>query len=773
MVAIDLNEVLSAAVADVQSVPLRTIKAARVLAVDNEWVKAQSAADQRVYIEKARLVYNRAQEWRRHCTDEDTLRRNSHLRALALVVLKDCWGWGSSLDSEIAVMSKHWGRTALQFVLCAELCAEDEEADIEQAQLCFRQAFALLQRASAPGQVEVLEASCMLKGWQAQLDWLKGDVQSVIQRLEDAHAALEQHGGSALLPTVRRYLSEHCAYPFASWGFQKCAGIDGEGGGAGHAIDRRSLMRMLDLTIALLGDDLGDAQALRDRALRLKAWLALLEEDFDLAAQALDQHTCYELRRGGHTASEAGAEAEAVVEAERDVGAGEAGYHLLTFTLLFKTNRKAEACSQVLDWVSTTPFDMSRDALQVLQENDCSKSAVDACSRLLERFASSQEEYSELVEIKHRLLEGEEGAPSGSDARPPAAETPQDSAAAAAYLETVIDAHSNGQRKLTSATLQTLGRRLFRAGCRSFATGDLHHGIERFEGASRFLELAEENSDQLNVQAWLAYCYMIQDRPDKAKARAVAALRVAERVQPNAGDVASLMSDAAGLEEGDEGVGGMRPVTLATLMLIKAHLKLGDATEAKDAIARLLEQKPMDDKLLAAVCEEISTMGPTYHHAVEAILEHFVRKLDAAPSVPNGNAEQSPQPPALATPSKNKLVASVRSLMLHRILRKGKGVTAEELSTKLLADVKLVAARLALLGPDAICDSPADLEWLADKAFDLGIECITASEASAATDIASVGVSEDERLASVDDDALRRCTEFVSASCELRERLPG
>ena len=48
-------------------------------------------------------------------------------------------------------------------------------------------------------------------------------------------------------------------------------------------------------------------------------------------------------------------------------------------------------------------------------------------------------------------------------------------------------------------------------------------------------------------------------------------------------------------------------------------------------------------------------------------------------------------------------------------------MTAEELSTKLLADVKLVAARLALLGPDAICDSPADLEWLADKAFDLAL----------------------------------------------------
>ena len=110
-------------------------------------------------------------------------------------------------------------------------------------------------------------------------------------------------------------------------------------------------MRMLDLAITLLGDDLGDAQALRDRSLRLKTWLALLEEDFDLAAQALDQHTCYELRRSGHAAGEAGAGAEAEEKAECDVGGGEAGYHLLTFTLLFKTNRKAEACSQVLDWV--------------------------------------------------------------------------------------------------------------------------------------------------------------------------------------------------------------------------------------------------------------------------------------------------------------------------------------------------------------------------------------------------------------------------------------
>ena len=125
-------------------------------------------------------------------------------------------------------------------------------------------------------------------------------------------------------------------------------------------------------------------------------------------------------------------------------------------------------------------------------------------------------------------------------------------------------------------------------------------------------------------------------------------------------------------------------------------------------------------------------------------------------------------------------MASVRSLMMHRILRKSDGVTVEELSTKLLADVKLVATRLAQLGREAICDSLADLEWLADKAFDLGIECIAASEAGTATDAASgspsaglSGATEDERLQAVDYDTLRRSTEFVSASCELRERLPG
>ena len=118
--------------------------------------------------------------------------------------------------------------------------------------------------------------------------------------------------------------------------------------------------------------------------------------------------------------------------------------------------------------------------------------------------------------------------------------------------------------------------------------------------------------------------------------------------------------------------------------------------------------------------------------------------------------------------------------MMHRILRKSDGVTVEELSTKLLADVKLVATRLAQLGREAICDSLADLEWLADKAFDLGIECIAASEAGTATDAASgspsaglSGATEDERLQAVDYDTLRRSTEFVSASCELRERLPG
>ena len=175
--AINLSEVLTKAVEDVQSVPLRTIKAARVLVVDSEWAGAQSASDQQVAIDLARAVYNRCQEWRRHCSDGDTLRRNSHLRVLSLSILKD---WEIAVNSEIAVMSTHWGRTGLQFVLCAE-CGDDQESDIEQAQLCFRHALSLLQRASDPGAVDVLEAQCMIKGWQAHLNWLRGDVRQVIK----------------------------------------------------------------------------------------------------------------------------------------------------------------------------------------------------------------------------------------------------------------------------------------------------------------------------------------------------------------------------------------------------------------------------------------------------------------------------------------------------------------------------------------------------------------------------------------------------------------
>ena len=131
MVAIDLAQVLTQAVDDVKSVPLRTIKAARVLVADSEWVQAQTVDARRAAIELARDVYNACQEWRRHCHDGETLRRNSHLRVLSLAVLKD-WDGASAIDSEIAHMSKCWGRTALQFVLCAE-CGGDVDADIEQA----------------------------------------------------------------------------------------------------------------------------------------------------------------------------------------------------------------------------------------------------------------------------------------------------------------------------------------------------------------------------------------------------------------------------------------------------------------------------------------------------------------------------------------------------------------------------------------------------------------------------------------------------------------
>ena len=81
----DLIDVLTAAAEDISSIQLGTIKAARALVIDSEWVQAQSAADQQGAIEKARIVYNLAQEWRRHCTDEEMLRRNSRAPALSLV----------------------------------------------------------------------------------------------------------------------------------------------------------------------------------------------------------------------------------------------------------------------------------------------------------------------------------------------------------------------------------------------------------------------------------------------------------------------------------------------------------------------------------------------------------------------------------------------------------------------------------------------------------------------------------------------------------------
>ena len=302
--ASNLSEVLTKAIEDVQSVPLRTIKAARVLVVDSEWAGAQSASDQQVAIDLARAVYNRCQEWRRHCSDGDTMRRNSHLRVLSLSILKD-WERASIINSEIAVMSKHWGRTGLQFVLCAE-CARDQESDIEQAQLCFRHALSLLQRASDPGAVDVLEAQCMIKGWQAHLNWVRGDVRQVIKGLEDAHTALAQHGGGQC-PLARRYLSEHCAYAFAVQGLPQGTSGIGSGDDAAllpmrwHGIEHRSLIRLLDLSVELLGDDTGDAQALRDRSLRLKSRLVMLEGDFDDAAEtetptAALENTLYSLR---------------------------------------------------------------------------------------------------------------------------------------------------------------------------------------------------------------------------------------------------------------------------------------------------------------------------------------------------------------------------------------------------------------------------------------------------------------------------------------------
>ena len=834
MVAADLQQVLNQAVNDVRAVSLRAITACRALVADGEWAAGQAEPDREAAVELARQVYQRCQERRRHCQDGDSLRCNSHLRCLALSVLKE---WGDSAptsDSELAALSKHWGRTALQFVLCAECADSSAAADVEQAQSCFDQAFVLLQRANGSGQVEVLEAHCMLKGWQAQLDWMRGDVRQVISRLEEAHAALELHGGSALLPQPRRYLAEHCAYSLAMTGFQASGGgaTDDANHGGGGGVERRDLMRLLDLSISLLGDDMGDAQALRDRSLRLKAWLAMQEQELDLAAQTLNLHSREHGPADEHgAAGEAGeageaGDAEAMVVSgggggggggASEVPGGDHAQRLLKATLLFKSNQKAEASAHVLEWLSkaAAPYAFSRDALQLLQEHGCASAAVEGCTALLERYAQSQEEYSELVELKHRLLDGgregggaggggSTGGGGGGGGGGGAGEggAAHDSAASASFLEAVIDAHCGEQRTLRASTLQTLGRRLWRAGARHFAGGDLHHGIERFERAARFLEQAEDLAGQLRTQSWLAYCYQLQDQPEKAKARAIAALRVAEAVavrQParggggggggagGSGDdgggggalaVSAAVDDDAAMDVDDGAAGaasGLRPVTLTLLVLIKAHLKLGEADEAHARIGRLLEQQPGDHLMLAAVCQEVASMGGGASHATaEKILEHFVQQLDAMrmpPAHPPPAAALTTTTTAPPPPPKSKLVSATRSLILHREQnpRRAEAAVAGALAAKLLADVQLVAARLVQHGAEAVCDSPEDLEWLADKAFGLGLQCLLGS-GSGSPSLPSP--ADGAALVKLDDVAtLRRSVELLRASSELRERL--
>ena len=65
-----------------------------------------------------------------------------------------------------------------------------------------------------------------------------------------------------MLLGARRYLAEHVAFAAASRSYVELSEPKAQ---AGVAYDRRSLIRLLDLSIGLLPDDDLDANDLRDR----------------------------------------------------------------------------------------------------------------------------------------------------------------------------------------------------------------------------------------------------------------------------------------------------------------------------------------------------------------------------------------------------------------------------------------------------------------------------------------------------------------------------
>lgn len=218
---------------------------------------------------EARTVYNSIIE---HPPDL----ANTHLRALCLSVMSSAEQ--PMRDPDKTAHARHWARCGIQFVLFSQP---------DEAERALHAASSLLSETIEADSIEVLEVELQIKGYHAHVAWCRCDMRSVLRHVEEAHAMLEQKASAQFLLTSQRlYLSEAVAFRLASRGLE--ASMDSDDDPSRDAsqhdipdIDRRDLIRLLDLALSLVGSPSADVEeaeitVLRDKILRLRAHLCLL-----------------------------------------------------------------------------------------------------------------------------------------------------------------------------------------------------------------------------------------------------------------------------------------------------------------------------------------------------------------------------------------------------------------------------------------------------------------------------------------------------------------
>lgn len=646
----------------------------------------------------ALLSYNHATSLRKRAlTEPSALSAINHVRALCLAILEL---GGAMRDMDKGQHAKHWARTGMQFMIGGEL---------DEADRALGAAARLLRETIENESDEMIETELLLKGYQSHLAWARlkrgegGSMKQVIQHIEDAHAVLEQRaaGVRPRLDSTRLYLAEHCCFRVAGEGYELAELSDAPT----DCVERRQLVRLLDLALALLGtsrstissgaaaratpaphgpydddSDRSDHRELRDKIARLRSWLFLLDDEVDQATYALNQHS----------------QSPLVSE-----------YIIMRSAILFRSHQPAEASAQTIEFLRAEPdlpHDVTSDAVELLIEHGAFTSALTSINLLSERLVSAavgapdgtcalrigspaSRHFSELQILKFQLLTHEV----------------PDTAAASEHVEALLDGHVNGRAPLEEDTLRVLASKLWKAGCEHYQQGDLHRCVEAMERSYRLLENTSRVAGQVQAMATLSHCYLQQDRLSLAVGRAQHSLKLlADHGLGNGSGVAGgslavrasvLLRDGRRFADHDEeDVHGSRAI--ARIVLVKAKVREGDIEGAHEQVDSLLAANDdTDHLLLAAVCEELVSTGSAYLSASIRILERYVRRLIELPPAPAGGgdvdgagvrpsgADEAASNPVLqtlqATSRPDRLAAATRSLVQLRMQAASEGLSGE------------------------------------------------------------------------------------------------